>query len=327
MTKERQKMLQAIVPQHSRLLQRRKMLRLLLTIILILAPFPFAALHPAIGISDNGDAIFLVIGAVVVLSIAGIIIDQQVKRTRQLPQSLRSDYRQLIILPMLEFIYPGISVSEEAFPFAEIPADGMMAPFTQMIDKPIYKSSEWYTAEHNKKTYSFGHLEIRTITKKDSEKTMHFYSGYIMRFALRRPLEGKVHLWSNRNNKISKKLTALTSGEFNKVALPAPDFEKRFEIWATNQVTARYVVHPAEMQDLLMLQNLVSGRIQLFYSHQSLYLCISERTDMFSLPYNQEVTEEYLANIWRRLSVMKNIISLAEPGTTASFLTHHQVPN
>jgi hypothetical protein len=69
----------------------------------------------------------------------------------------------------------------------------------------------------------------------------------------------------------------LLGGEpgMKRVGLEDPVFEKAFEVWGTDQVEARYLVHPAFMQRLLDLETRLKGsRLRCAFEQGDLIIAI-----------------------------------------------------
>jgi|GEM_PF-4362955 len=107
-----------------------------------------------------------------------------------------------------------------------------------------------------------------------------FFQGPIFRFSYNRPIKGHVILVKD-SGRIVNFLTKNTfPGE--RVTLENTEFESRFEIYATDQVEARYVLTPRYMERLLELSSYIKDKsFGIAFSNGFAYLTLDVRADWF----------------------------------------------
>lgn len=72
----------------------------------------------------------------------------------------------------------------------------------------------------------------------------------------------------------------LKSGK-QRVKLENPNFEKRFDVFSTDQVEARYILTPNMMERLLELDSRFPGKITVSFRNSSVIVAIPDRTNHF----------------------------------------------
>lgn len=101
-----------------------------------------------------------------------------------------------------------------------------------------------------------GHLEQRSTDSKGRTRYTTVFRGQLIRMAFPRKFLGVT-------------IVRRDAGIFNvfgggdglkKVGLEDPKFEKAFEVWGSDQVEARYILHPVLMQRLLDLETSFKGK-------------------------------------------------------------------
>jgi len=101
----------------------------------------------------------------------------------------------------------------------------------------------------------------------------------------------------------------LSSRRFQKVKLESIDFNKKFKTYATEEITAFYILTPDIMESIMNLERRNPGRIGLSFSGDTLYIAINNNKDTFELkmfkPIDQSLVEEFKQD----LLVISDVIS------------------
>lgn len=114
------------------------------------------------------------------------------------------------------------------------------------------------------------HLQQHRRSGKSSS-TVTVFRGQIIRLHFPRNFTGVTVV--RRDAGVFNFLGGL--GELKKVGLVDPKFEKVFEVYGTDQVEARFLVHPAFMERLLELETALKGkRIRCAFEGGDLIICI-----------------------------------------------------
>jgi len=106
------------------------------------------------------------------------------------------------------------------------------------------------------------------------------FQGPIFRFSYNRPIKGHVIVVKDGGRIVN----FLSKGTFpgERVTLENTEFESRFEIYATDQVEARYVLTPRFMERLLDLYSYIKEKpFGIAFSDSFAYLTLDVRTDWF----------------------------------------------
>lgn len=122
--------------------------------------------------------------------------------------------------------------------------------------------------------------ETRTKDGRTETSIKTLFQGPVFRFSYNRPLKGHVILVKD-GGKIINFLTRDTfPGE--RVNLENTEFESRFEIYATDQIEARYVLTPRFMERLLGLSAYIKEKsFGLAFSNNFAYLTLNTGVDWF----------------------------------------------
>ena len=122
--------------------------------------------------------------------------------------------------------------------------------------------------------------KIRRGKHKTQKKTV--FQGIAIDFELNKTFRGETIVLKDSGflNKFK------TIKGFERVGLEDPQFEKMFEVYATNQVEARYLLNPVFMEQVVKLKDLYKGKsVQLYFSYTHVLIAIDTKQDMFE-PYS-----------------------------------------
>lgn len=113
-----------------------------------------------------------------------------------------------------------------------------------------------------------------------------YFKGVCILLTMNKDFNGKTMV--NRDGGIIKNsiIRAIMSafGAYSRVRLEDPVFEKMFEIYATNQIEARYLLTTSFMERLLSLGEIYHGKVTASFYHRRLLLMIERRKGWFDKP-------------------------------------------
>lgn len=103
-----------------------------------------------------------------------------------------------------------------------------------------------------------GHLERRSRDSKGRDSYSTVFRGQILRLAFPRKFLGVTLV--RRDSGLFNLFGEDRKNNLKRVGLEDPKFEKIFEVYGTDQVEARYLVHPVFMQRLVDLEGSFKGK-------------------------------------------------------------------
>jgi hypothetical protein len=123
------------------------------------------------------------------------------------------------------------------------------------------------------------HLEVEHRDKDGKRSHQTVFRGVQIRMAFPKPFLGVTIV--RRDAGIFNALRGL--GDFKRVGLVDPRFERTFEVYSNDQVEARYLVHPVFMERLLHLEDTFGGRrVRCAFDEGDLLLAV-ETADKFEI--------------------------------------------
>ncbi|MBN2539922.1 MAG: DUF3137 domain-containing protein [Bacilli bacterium] len=95
---------------------------------------------------------------------------------------------------------------------------------------------------------------------------------------------------------------------YNKVKLESIDFNKKFKTFATEEITAFYILTPDIMEAIHNLERRHQGRIGLSFHGDYLYVAINNNRDTFEVQMFRKIDESMIKEFQQDLLVIKDFI-------------------
>ncbi|MAM95997.1 DUF3137 domain-containing protein [Parvibaculum sp.] len=126
---------------------------------------------------------------------------------------------------------------------------------------------------------AFLEKKVRRDKRDDYELV---FRGLVARYAFPKRFSGRTVIRGNRGSLFNVLNHAGVDGE--RVHLEDPRFEKRFDVFSSDQVEARYLLTPAFMERLMQLADASDGPMQAAFDGGALLLVIDGRRGYFAQP-------------------------------------------
>ena len=118
-------------------------------------------------------------------------------------------------------------------------------------------------------------------TDKTRTKTVLVFKGILLLFSINKPFAGKTIIKTEKNT--FAKLLDVISTKMSRVKLEDPVFEKKFEVYATDQIEARYLLSTSFMERLLKLAALFdNANLQCSVCEKQLFIMIPSLKPYFN---------------------------------------------
>lgn len=165
------------------------------------------------------------------------------------------------------------------------------------IDKRDYKASglfqtspDRYTGDdylegvHDKT--SFCCSELHTEFKVNTGKSTHWqtiFKGLFFIGDFNKHFAGRTYVWTENDPQLNfmSRIFSSFARELEKVKLESAAFERRFVVYSTDQVEARYILTPSFMERVVRLYNMQGGGVSLSFVHTKINVALSIKEDLF----------------------------------------------
>lgn len=155
------------------------------------------------------------------------------------------------------------------------------------------------------------HLEEETGSGKD-RKWVTTFRGQIIRIGFPKDFLGTTVILRNRFFKWKRK-------GFEPIGLESSQFERAFDVYGTDQVEARYLVHPAFMSRLIDFEAHVGGKNLRCMFHEGALVIVVDGSNMFEvvnvskpLP-DKELTRKGVMEIQSIFDIMDQVLDPPRP--------------
>jgi hypothetical protein len=137
-------------------------------------------------------------------------------------------------------------------------------------------------------------LHLRQVSGSGkNRRDVTVFRGPVFRFSFPKRFEGTTIVRTD-GSALGNWLGGMAMGDRERVRLEDPVFEEHFEVYATDQVEARYLLTPAFMEQMLALRGLLGEQVQAAFHGDTLYLAAHGGPDRFEVKgySGQRITED-----------------------------------
>lgn len=153
-----------------------------------------------------------------------------------------------------------------------------------------YHSEDLIQGTIDKTSFHFAeiHAEERQVSSNGKTTTTHWvtiFQGFFFVADFHKDFSGRTVVSRNSFFKLKR----------GRVKLENVDFEKRFDVFSTDQVEARYILTPSMMERIIALDKRLGGDIVLSFCNSQVIIAIANSTNHFE------------ADIWSRIDNTKTL--------------------
>ena len=186
--------------------------------------------------------------------------------TKQLTDSVKRE----ILIPLcdaLGFTYHLFPDGSKAGYFTEL---GLVGNFNRSHFEDEVSGS------YNGLTFS---LVDANLKQKEDKSTRTVFRGLLTAFEMTKPFHGRTVVL--RDGGMIGNFLGGIGRDLDRVSLEDPRFESAYEVYASDQVEARYLLTPAFMDRLIVLEQRLGCRVRLAFDRNSLLMSIELNRDAF----------------------------------------------
>jgi len=127
-----------------------------------------------------------------------------------------------------------------------------------------------------------------------------YFLGRVFRFEFNKNFTG--------NLQVLEAGSPFSRRKFEKVKLESIDFNKKFRVFAEEELTAFYILTPDIMEAIFNLEKRNPGRISMSFLGDHLYVAINNNRDTFELQMFRKIDESVIEEFKKDLLVIKDFI-------------------
>lgn len=249
--------------------------------------------------------IFIIILALVTIIISGAIYYHKTGK-------LKAAFKEEVVTEIIKAIdntfhySPKGSISEAQF------------KASQLFSRPDrYTGEDYVSGKLDKTDFEFSeiHAEQESSDSDGNRSYSTIFKGFFMIADFHKHFHGHTIVvpdrtgegWFGRVFKGSKR-----SGK-QLAKMENPDFEKAFDVYATDQVEARYILTPNMLENILNLKNRFNATVHLAFLHSCVYIAISWRKSDFLEPnlksslLEESTIHKFLDDVWVCLDIIEDM--------------------
>ncbi len=218
-----------------------------------------------------------------------------------------SAFKGGIIHPIIKFIDPNLSYDPGRFIHEnDYEKSGL---FLQKQER--YTGDDYVEGKRDKTFFSFS--ELHTQYEAGSGKSKHWeriFKGLFFIGDFNKNFHGRTYAWSENNpqlNFLSKIFSSFAAG-LEKVKLEDPEFERRFIVYSSDQVEARYILSPSMMERMVKLRDMMGPEFCLSFVDTNVYVAVPISDELFEPSVFSANDHERLRKYYNTVHVVFDII-------------------
>ncbi|NNC95495.1 MAG: DUF3137 domain-containing protein [Chitinophagales bacterium] len=286
--------------------QRIELLRLrrktLLIIVGIILPLTILALV----ISRHPLALFIGIG------VGGIVYSTMYEKHRR---KFKNEVKDKLILQIVNSMNMGLTYRRSSF--ISVNEFRKCGIYQQSIDK--YWGEDFFEGKVGETDVLFSELTAQSKkTVRDSKGNVHthyvtFFQGLFVIADFHKNFSGRTLVLPDNSEQflgmIGKKLQSMNFTRDELVYMENPEFEKKFVVYSTDQVEARYILSLTMLERIMMLSEKLDSRISLSFADNKVYIAIPQSKDFLEHNLNQSVLDsEVIRNFYDEIVTCLEIV-------------------
>jgi hypothetical protein len=187
----------------------------------------------------------------------------------------------------------------QGFPLQSFGAMGILPSYDRA------KLEDRISGEHAGAAFDLAEADLeekRTRSTKNGSETTYVtvFDGLLIRCAFLKPVKGRIVIRRDAGWLFNKLSDLFSSDE--RVRLEDPRFEEVFEVFAKDQVEARYLLTPLFMERLMALNERFGGGLALAFAGQEVWIALRQAGDSFRLGsffggYSRESVAHFLKGL------------------------------
>lgn len=225
---------------------------------------------------------------------------------------LKVAFKEEVISEIINAIAPSFSY----LPQSKISEEQFRA--SSLFSKPDrYSGEDYIRGKLDKTDFEFSEIHAERESSDSDGNTTYstIFKGFFMIADFHKHFQGHTIVvpdrtgegWFGRVFKGSKR-----SGK-QLAKMENPEFEKAFDVYATDQIEARYILTPKMLENIMTLKEQFNATIHLAFLHSCVYIAISWRkTDFLEPNLKNSLLEEstihkFLDDVWLCLDIIEDM--------------------
>ena len=191
-----------------------------------------------------------------------------------------ASFKESIVRRVVSFIDPSLhyspstSVSRKDYDISGL--------FLQRPDR--YKGDDYIEGTRDRTFFSFS--ELHTEEQVSNGKTTSWvtiFKGLFFIADFNKNFQGRTYVWSENNPQLNffTKIFSSVAWNLEKVSLESVEFERKFVVYSTDQVEARFILTPSLMERLVKLEQMMGAGTSFSFVNTNIYVAVPIKDKLF----------------------------------------------
>lgn len=264
--------------------------------------------------TDDGSSVFItyIIGFGIICALIYLVYIPIMKKKYQQTGNSGENYvsfKEEIFKKMIAFINPSFQYVEHGYIGArEIYEIGILEDKTYDVT-----GNDQILGSHNGVPFQYSDLYIthKPLIHMENQSDTEIFSGQFFMAKFNKTFSTQIVVAPKTGIK-----DLITSNSFSsniikpksKIILEDPDFTKMFDVYADDQIEARYILTPSTMQNIKDISRKAKGNLFLFFTNNKIIVANNNRTNKFETGLTTKLNPELLISFYEDLHKQFSII-------------------
>ncbi len=213
-------------------------------------------------------------------------------------------FKESVIFPIIKSVNPQcIYQPERAVSHKDCVKSGL---FLKGAD--AYEGDDYVEGLHGSTYFCFSEM---IITKQgDEHSRVILFKGLFFIADFNKHFSGRTYVWSEANPQLTifKKIFSSFTRGIEPVLMEDPEFEKRFIVYSSDQVEARFILSPSMMVRMIGLEEKFGKSLVFSFIDSNIYVAVPSKMDLFEPTIPVRTNEQTLNQYYNAVVMTMGII-------------------
>lgn len=200
-----------------------------------------------------------------------------------LKESYKNDFKDIVMPVIFEALGLSIEYRKNYF----IPQEEFIKSEIFPLTPSYYFGEDYIKGKIDKTTFELSDLTVKR--KVSNDKTELVFKGWFIIADFNKNFKGKTFLipeaMGMRSGFLAKAVMKFNPVKYELAKLEDPEFEKRFAVYTTDQVEARYILSPGLMKEITELSSTYSRDIRISFIESKIFIGVTTYENLFNPPF------------------------------------------
>jgi hypothetical protein len=202
-----------------------------------------------------------------------------------LKESYKTDFKDIVMPIIFQAFDLDIDYRKDYF----IPEEEFRKSEIFTVETDHYYGEDYISGKIGKTSFELSELNV--YKKISSGKREILFNGWFMIADFNKNFQGKTFLLPEvmgmQSGFLAQTIMKYNTANFELAKLEDPEFEKRFAVYTTDQIEARYILSPGLMKEITELSSTYSRDIRISFIDSKIFIGVTTNENLFNPPFSR----------------------------------------